>query len=241
MIIKRIRNIVNEFRLRDEYQKSQNSELIWANIFHDTIKDREWLKNLSISPGRWAADYSFLYVLVRILTDYKPKKIIEFGLGETAKIVSSFLENDLKTSNYKILEQNEIWIDVFKSKFKLSEKVELIHLPLREKEVKGFPVNSYSGIEDTIDEIFDLYIVDGPFGSPRFSRYDIFSLAMKLQVNDEFVIILDDYNRQGEVDTANDLVNLFNKKGIKIHTGKFSGIKSQFIIGSEKYKYITSV
>ncbi|MEO5966667.1 MAG: hypothetical protein ABIP69_00275, partial [Ferruginibacter sp.] len=74
-----------------------------------------------------------------------------------------------------------------------------------------------------------------------YSRYDIFALAERLSLSDEFIIIIDDYNRPGEIDTAKDLVNLFNKKSFKIHTGIFSGIKSQYIIASEKYKYIISV
>ena len=241
MIIKKIKNLVEEFRTRDENQKKQNNELIWANIFHDTIKDREWLKNLSISPGRWAADYSFLYVLVRILSDYKPKKVIEFGLGETSKIVSSFLDNDLTDSNYIILEQDESWIEVFKNKCQLSKKVELIHLPLKSKDVKGFSVNSYTGIEEKVDGVFDLYIVDGPFGSPRYSRYDIYALAEKLHVKDEFIIIIDDYDRQGEIDTVTDLMNRFKERGMRIYTGLFSGIKAQFLIVSERYKHITSI
>ena len=241
MILNGFRRILNEFRLRDENQKNLNNELIWANVFHDTIKDRDWLKNLSLSPGRWAADYSFLYVLVRILTDYKPQRIIEFGLGETSKIVSVFLDNYLQKSNYTVIEQSPIWADVFKSKFNLSNKVELIHLPLKSKDVNGFSVNSYSEIVEKVEGVFDLYIVDGPFGSPRYSRYDIFALAERLSLSDEFIIIIDDYNRPGEIDTAKDLVNLFNKKSFKIHTGIFSGIKSQYIIASEKYKYIISV
>lgn len=241
MIIKRIKNLVSEFRTRDENHKKQNNELIWANIFHDTIKDRTWLKNLSLSPGRWAADYSFLYVLVRILTDYKPKRIIEFGLGETSKIISSFLDNDLYESTYTILEQDEKWMEVFNNKFKLSVRAELIHMPLVLREIKGFQVNAYSRIEEKKEGVFDLYIVDGPFGSPRYSRYDIYSLAEKLQVQNEFIIIIDDFNRQGEIDTATDLIDLFNERGIKIYTGVFSGIKSQLVIATEKYKHVISV
>lgn len=240
MIVKRIKNLINEFRTRNENHKNQNNEIIWANIFHDTIKDRDWLKNLSISPGRWAADYSFLYVLVRILSDYKPKKILEFGLGETSKIISSFLENDLADSTYTILEQDESWIEVFKNKFKLSPKVELIHLPLHSKNVKGYSVNCYKGIEE-VEGVFDLYIVDGPFGSAHFSRYDIYSLTEKLQVQDDFIIIIDDYNRQGEIETATDLINQLNARGIKLYTEIYRGVKAQMVIASEKYKHITSI
>ena len=66
MIIRKIKNLINEFRVKDEKLRLENeslkdeiAELEWAHIFHDTIKDRNWLKSVSISPGRWAANYSF--------------------------------------------------------------------------------------------------------------------------------------------------------------------------------------
>src|SRR5688500_5133211 len=97
----------DDIKAQNEDIKARNAELEWAHIFHDTIKDKKWLRNLGISPGRWAGNYSFLYVLVKILSEYKPKKIIEFGLGESSKIVSSFLNNELQNSTHLIVEQDE--------------------------------------------------------------------------------------------------------------------------------------
>lgn len=247
MISKRIRKVINEFRSRDENQKLENekiktqlAELEWAHIYHDTIKDKEWLKNLSISPGRWAANYSLLYILVRILAEYKPKKILEFGLGESSKIVSSFLENALHESAQLIIEQDQTWIGSFQSRFNLSSKSSIMHLHLEEKSVNGFPVNSYKDIKEKINEIFDLYIIDGPFGSKNFSRYDICLLCEKLQKGDEFIILIDDYNRIGERETANDLINQLEAKGIKLNNGIYKGNKSQILITTERYRFASS-
>lgn len=66
--------------------KNQNEELNWANIFHDTIKGKLHLNELGLSPGRRAANYSMLYLMACILNDYKPKRILEFGLGGIFKI-----------------------------------------------------------------------------------------------------------------------------------------------------------
>ena len=248
MISKRIRKVINEFRSRDENQKLENeniknqlAELEWAHIYHDTIKDREWLKNLSLSPGRWAANYSFLYIIVRILSEYKPKRVLEFGLGESSKIVSSFLENALHESSHLIIEQDQNWIESFQSRFNLSPKSVILYLPLDEKNIKGFPVTSYNNIKGKVTEIFDLYIIDGPFGSENFSRYDIHLLAEKLNVDDEFIIIIDDYNRQGEKETVTDLLNQLAAKGLKMHTGVYKGNKSQIIIATKKYRFATSM
>lgn len=248
MIFKKLRKLLNEFRNRDEEQKLQYEniklqmvELEWAHIFHDTIKDKQWLNELALSPGRWAANYSFLYILVRILSDYKPKKMIEFGLGESSKVVSAFLDHQLTSSSHLIIEQDEKWISAFNSRFTLSEKSLIMHIPLAEKNIKGFAVQSYKNIGEKVDEIFDLYIVDGPFGSKKFSRYDICVLAEKLMPGNEFVIIIDDYNRQGENDTAVDLINIFAGKNIRISQGVYAGNKSQLVIATEKYRFAASM
>jgi hypothetical protein len=240
-MLKKIRSLVREFRTRSEKISKQNDELIWANIFHDTIKDKEWLKGLSVSPGRWAADYSLLYVLVRILSDFKPKKIMEFGLGESSKIISSFLDHDLKNSKHLIIEQDENWARVFKKRFNLSPNCEILPLSLKLETVHGFPVNSYDHIEDKINEVFDLYLVDGPLGSTNFSRYDICKIARHLNKEHQFIIIIDDYNRDGEKETANELVSQLHEKEIKIYTSTYSGIKSQIIIATEKYRFVTTM
>jgi len=241
MFLKKIKNLVNEFKFRADKLKAQNNELEWAHIYHDTIRDKEWLKNLAVSPGRWAASYSFLYVLVRILSDYKPNKIIEFGLGESSKIVSSFLNNELVNSTHLIIEQDESWIEAFKSRFDLSKNSQVLHLPLEVTTVKGFPVKSYGGIQKNVSGVFDLYIVDGPFYSMNYSRYDICLLAERFSLNDEFIIIIDDYGRAGEKETVTDLINQLNTKDIKTHSTVYSGNKSQIIIATEKYRFVATM
>lgn len=248
MILKKIKTLIKEFRIRDESLKLQiedlklqNSELEWAHIYHDTIKDKIWLKDLAVSPGRWAVGYSFLYILARILSDYKPKRILEFGLGESTKVISSFLENNLVNSKHCILEQDSEWVNIFNSRFSLSPNSELIYLPLVTKEIKGYHVNSYDGIEEKVNGVFDLYVVDGPFGSAHFSRYDICKIIEELEPCNEFIIIIDDYNREGEKQTVKEIIKTFEKKGIKIYTGIYTGTKSQIILATEKYRFSISM
>lgn len=192
-------------------------------------------------PGRWAVNYSFLYILIRILTDCKPQKIIEFGLGESSKIISVFCDNYLTDSTQLIIEQDQKWITAFQDRFVLSSNSKILQLELEEKKIKNFPVYTYKGLNEIVEEVFDLYIVDGPFGSDRFSRYDICLLVDKLNVKNDFIIIIDDYNRQGEKDTAIDILNQLEQKGIKTFCETYSGNKSQLVITTEKFKFITSL
>ena len=199
------------------------------------------MKNLSISPGRWAGNYSLFYLLVRILSDYQPNKILELGLGESSKLVSSFLDNQLKNSKHLIVEQDKNWIDSFTSRFELSKNSEILYLPVVSKNIKEYQVSSYSEIEKRINDSFDLYIVDGPSGSNNFSRYDICLLAEKLNSRNEFIIIIDDFNRFGEKETVEDLINKLTENGIKTFTGNYHGEKDQIVITTEKYRLATSL
>jgi hypothetical protein len=247
-MINKIKSIVNEFRgnnkqirLKLSEIENQNKEIEWAHIYHDSIRGRKYIEELSLNVGRWAGNYSFFYVLNRILSDYKPKSILDLGLGESSKFISAYLENYLFESNHTIVEQNEDWIDMFLLNNSLSGRSNIIYCPLKKIEIKGYMSNSYDGFDEKITEKFDLYIVDGPFGSERFSRYNILSLVEKMEKGDEFIIIMDDTNRKGELDTVNDIRECLDLIGISYYFGEYSGNKTVSLIVSEKYKFAISM
>ena len=103
----------------------QNMELEWAHVFHDSIRGKSWLESLPLNIGRWAGNYSYFYVLCRLLNDYQPANIIEFGVGESSKVVSAFLENQLLESRHVILEENEQWAAAFSDRFTLGGRSEI--------------------------------------------------------------------------------------------------------------------
>ena len=220
---------------------NQNKELEWAYIYHDSIRDKEWLTQLPLNIGRWAGNYSFFFILSRILSYYKPKEILEFGLGESSKMISAFLENSLLESTHTIIEQDNNWRFSFEEQFTLSKRSSIKILPLKEKYINGYKTNGYKEIEEFITKKYDLYIIDGPFGSPNYSRYDIVNIVKDFNSQDEFIIIIDDYNRPGEKQTFNVLKELLQQKGIEISLGYYVGVKSVAVIGSKKYRFVQSM
>ena len=240
-ILSKIKALINKNFQYHKDNQDYLKELDWANIFHDSIRGKKWLEDLPLNIGRWAGNYAFFYVLNRILNDYKPKSILEFGLGESSKFITSYLKNSLKESNHLIIEQNEEWSKLFLKGFSLSSNSKIEVNPLIKKEVKGYKVNSYSNLNHLLNKKFDLYVVDGPFGSPNYSRYQIVEIAENFSKLDEFVIILDDYQRRGEQETVSELLHVLESKEIKFYKGLYSGNKSVLVIGTEKYKYIESL
>jgi hypothetical protein len=81
-MLKKIKNLIQENIKFHKASQAGLNELYWANVYHDSIRGKKELENLGLNIGRWAGNYTFFYVLNRILNDYQPKKIIEFGLGK---------------------------------------------------------------------------------------------------------------------------------------------------------------
>ncbi|MBU2952150.1 hypothetical protein KO493_15725 [Tamlana agarivorans] len=235
-----IKTIIDENRRLHQENKAHLKELEWANIYHDSIRGKKELQNLSLNIGRWAGNYTFFYILNRILTDYKPNSIIELGLGESSKFISVFIENYSKDTSHLIIEESSDWRDSFNSNFKLFQNSKIEVCNLVTKQVRGVETNGYDQIENFTNSKFDLYIVDGPLGSLNYSRYDILKFVENLGASDDFIIIVDDYHRNGEKETANELATLFDAKKIKINTAVYAGVKSLIVFATEKYKYATS-
>lgn len=240
-MINKIKLVVKNF-LKDHNEillLSKENE--WANVYHDSIRGRKWIEELPLNIGRWAGNYTFFYILNRILNDFKPNTIIEFGIGESTKFVMAYLDNLLLESQHLVIEHDSNWKDLFVKNNLVSKNTTFEVYALEKRKINGFFTNSYSGINDKIKNKFDLYIIDGPFGTKNFSRYDIVYMAEKFEPNDEFIIVMDDYNRPGEKETVLDLISVFKKKDIKIYTEIYKGSKDVFVLVTEKYKYITSL
>ncbi|MDI1323085.1 MAG: hypothetical protein PSV36_10075 [Algoriphagus sp.] len=220
---------------------AQSKELEWAHIYHDSIRGKDSLQNLGLNVGRWAGNYSFFYILNRILSDYQPKGILEMGLGESSKFISTYLTHYLFDSHHTVVEQDQDWINAFSERFKLCERSKIVHCPIVQSQLKGFPTLSYQKFEEKVTGEYDLFIVDGPFGSDRFSRFDIVSLVEKFEKGKEFILIIDDSHREGEQDTILEICSILSKKGIVYLRGDYSGVKQNTIIASEKYKFSTSL
>lgn len=241
MLIKKFKRLVKEYRENNKKQISLLKELEWAHVYHDSIRGVNWLENQSLNIGRWAGNYTFFYVLNRVLMDFKPKSILEFGLGESTKFITSYLNNFLVDTNHFVIEQDSEWKDLYTQKNKLSKNCTIKVAPIDKKIIKGFEVNTYKDLEEIITSKFDLYIVDGPFGSPRFSRYDIVTLAKELKPKDEFIILVDDYHREGEKDTINELLKVFELNNLDTFFTSYSGNKSVAVIATKKYRHTTTL
>lgn len=217
------------------------NEIIWANVYHDSIRSCTCLNNLSMFPGRWAANYSLLYLLYRILSDVKPSRILEFGLGESSKLISNYIENELPSSRHCIIEHDYDWIAHFRERYNLSAQSLIHKVDLQLREVRGKVVNTYAGLDFEALSNYDLFVIDGPFGSEHISRIEILDIVCNFDAHKKFIIILDDYNRSGEKRMADRLISTLKFKHRDVQTQKFYAQKDQLLITSSHYKWVTSI
>lgn len=247
-MIKKIKRLIKEF-FQDKKQihiklvelQKQFNELEWAHIYHDSIRGKEWLEKLPLNVGRWAGNYTFFYVLNRVLNDAKPKSILELGLGESSKFITTYIQNELFYTQHDIIEQDINWVEYFKKQFVLSNNSRIEVCPLIQKEILGYNVNSYKNIDNKINKLYDFYLVDGPFGSHNYSRYDIIPIVEQFPKEHQFVLLLDDYNRKGEQQTANEIKRILNDKRILYTATTYTGNKALLLIATEKYKHLSSL
>lgn len=227
---------INDIENSIEENKKFSREILYANIFNDTIKESKWLNKKNFSLNKSSSSYSFLYILYRILDEFKPNNILELGLGQSSKITSQYVSH--YHDNLDIIENDEEWIKNFSKNLELSDNFNIINLS-----TESFIYNSsenlrYKDFSNNIkNNTYDLVIIDGPYGYnqeyPRSNLWEIIDFLEK-----DFIIIIDDYERKGEQNTVLKFFKLLDEKNIEYETVEFEGIKKQLIIYSPEYKFI---
>lgn len=221
-------------------QNNKLNEIYYAQLFQSTIASSSWLKNKSFSPGRWAVDYSFLYTLYRVLNDLKPSKIVEFGLGQTTRMLGQYCDN-FNVIAYTF-EHDQNYIEFLQKSFEINKKIEVCRAELNETFYKGFKTFKYKcDIAKRTGDNVELIVLDGPFGTPRYSRIQILELVPECLNISNFCILIDDYQRLGEQDTVLEICSLFKKNNINFVKQNYKGSKEHILICSENNKFLTSL
>lgn len=218
------------------------NEILWSMIFNNTINQDSWLKDKSFSPGRWAAGYPMLYVIYRVLNEFKPKNILELGLGQTTKMISQYVKSN-DGINHIVVEHDKEWTKFFLEDVTLPKETKMLFLDLENSDFLETKVCRYSGFKDKLkDQKYDFIIIDAPYGGDEnvYSRVDMLDLIPNCLAQ-SFVIIMDDYNRAGEKNTINLLLEKLTEISCEYTTRSYEGQKSTFIITSRENSFLCSL
>lgn len=215
------------------------TEILYAQRFNNTIIDSHWLKYQNFSPGGWAVDYSFLFILFKILNCMRPSSVIEFGLGQSSKMIhqyASYYKKDAIT-----IEHDKDWVDFFQKDKEGDYHINIKLMNLEMINYKGTETRTYAEIEkNCVGNKYDLIVVDGPFGSEHYSRSQIINLA-KDNLARTFCVIIDDTNRIGEKETISELFTVLESRKIEYLHKTYKSIKSFTVVCSKDLRFLTSL
>lgn len=230
-----------EYFLERNYRMEQ--EVLSALKFNSTIADSKWFSKKNISPGESAVNYAFFYTLFRVLSSVKPDNILEFGLGQSSKMVHQYAKFFGK--NAITVEHDKEWVEFFLNEIKDDDyDVTIQMMGLETIEYKGGTALTYKDcLKAFNNQKFDLVIVDGPFGfAPEtvYSRPQILDIIRGC-ISDVFVIIMDDYNREGEKNTIKEVFRYFEQNKVDFVFREYCSIKSHILITVPKLKFLTTL
>lgn len=224
-----------------ETLRRNTNEIVFSQIFHDTIKKSPWLnESLSLSSG--AIGYPMAYILYRTLDDIKPQAILELGLGQSTKIITSYIKYQ-KNAVHDVVEHDKNWIDFFKRSVDLSEIQKIHHLKNYKRKYKETELNAYKNFKKEFEnKSYDLIMIDGPVGwGQEYSRMDILDIIPEC-LKETFVILLDDCERIGEQRTIEMLEEKLRQNNIKYKSGyHYWGINNVYICVSENLEFLCHI
>ena len=184
---------------------------------------------------------------LEILNEVNSSNILELGLGQTTKMTTQYASY-FDNVQLQVIEDNQSWTDTFSENLELTDNVSIDYCDVEEFDCNGTTSLRYSDLDKIIkDKKFDLIIIDGPKGfleteegpvELEYSRTNIWALIEK-NLSKDFIIILDDFNRIGEQNTAEYICELISNKNIDYYTQVYRGSKNQIIITSEKNRFVT--
>ena len=225
-----------------ESQNLQNrmaQESLAAITFSNAIQNSEWLKYKSFYPGRWAIEYTFLLTLFRIFEHHRFTNLLEFGLGQTSRMVHQYAA--FHNVPAITVEHDTEWIEFTRKDTHNAYPINVKVLPLEMVDYNGYKTRTYQGVKTTFEnQKFDFILVDGPFGSEHYSRSQIIRLA-KSNLAETFCIIIDDCNRIGEQETVAEVEKELKSRGIKYAINKYYGLSDYVVICSEDLKFLASL
>ncbi len=241
--------------LKKSYELSQKShtllqttsqaveETVWGETFNNAICDSAWLINKSFFPGRWAVGYQYLYVLYRVLNEYRPKSILELGLGQSTHMITQYAAKGEGVA-HRVVEHDSEWINFFKREHRLAEQSEIVQLGLdKEKVFEDDEVLVYKDFKEKAgNRSYDFISIDAPFGGQAkvYARVDTLKLIPEC-LAESFVIMVDDANRIGEQNTIRLIKSRLEESGIDYASGIYKGKKETYIITSNNNRFLCTL
>ena len=176
----------------DPFRPEPAMEAIYRDLF---VRELAKLgEDDAFFPVGGAANYSLLYLILRVGVELQPRSVLDVGAGQST-LLWSLLQRHGLVRDVLTLESDADWGERIGAR--VSHPV--LVTPLRPQRIEGREVMTYDWAAASDGRRFDAIVCDGPIGTPRHSRSGV--LTMLDGLGEDFLLILDDAERRGEQDT----------------------------------------
>ena len=200
-------------------------ELLYERLFSNGLSRLE-LENRYYPTG-FAANFSLMYILLRCISELPVQRVVELGCGQSTLLFDALRQ--LRPMEITTLEHDRVWAR------RMRQHVEheitcanLVWRVVAERRTLVYDTDAGLGASP------DLLLIDGPQGGSRHSRWAALQW-IEHGLGDDFIIVFDDAERRGEIDTIEKTLSLLGTQGRNFRTRFYYGIKWQFVIAAGRF------
>lgn len=200
-------------------------ELVYERLFANALT-RLGLENRYYATGG-AASFSLLYLLLRAVTELPVRRVVECGCGQSSLLLDALQQ--LRPIEITTLEHDREWAQ----RIQQQVQYDITCANLVERVVRGRRISTYN-TDAELDTPPDLLLVDGPQASPKYSRWGMLQWVER-ELGEDFLILFDDANRRGEIDTIEETLSLLTAQGRTFRTRFYYSVKWQFVVAGGEF------
>ena len=197
-------------------------EIVYQNIVHRELA-RLRIERPIHAVGA-AANYSYLYLLIRTATELPVQRVLELGCGQSTLLLDALA--GIAGFDVVSLEHEAAWAE------RVAAQCDRANWSSKPRWSSTASYNRTSLVHDP--EVFDgsgfdVLLVDGPQKSKRFSRWGALHWIERMPC-DDFLIVFDDAERRGELDTIEQALKHLDVRNVAYTATRIRSIKTQFVI-----------
>jgi hypothetical protein len=180
-----------------------------------------------------AANHSMMYLVSRLLQEFPFRSVLDIGAGQVSILIDRLRKAANGQYEVRSLEHDPYWART------IAEQIDhpVIAAELVPQTVEGHAIAYYDIPRDKLSLPIDLMIVDGPPAHDdevRYARLGALEIAESM-LDRDFVIVVDDSEREGEVELVRGLKALFNSRGIAFRSGTLHAAKCQTVLAAGRF------
>ncbi len=208
-------------------------EAIHQGNYFRLADETDWLTHTPLASARGGtANYSLLYATLSVLRDDRTERVLELGAGATSNLVGQWSAAGRGESVH--IDDDESWLG---RSVRTTDDSTAIHAPLVKTVGAGRTIDWYDTAAPS--GAFDFLLIDGPQAWSKDTRFNRLGVLEWLPgiLDDEFVIVIDDAEREGEDLLGTEILRTLRAGGIDGGSARIGGADSQIVIAGPNREF----